>query len=83
MRNVTEDYLRLPYSRTVVPDRGTRGEGLFLASIEELPGCQSHGATASEALANLEGALALYIDSLLEDGIEPPVPAHRSEATVA
>lgn len=83
MRNTIEEYMRLPYTRTVVADRGTRGEALYLASVEELPGCQSHGATAAEALANLEDALALYIHSLLEDGIEPPIPAAKSEATAA
>ena len=83
MPNVTEDYLQLPYTRNVVSDRGTLGEELFLAFIEELPGCQSHGATAAEALANLEDALAEYIGSLLEDGIEPPLPVHKSEASVA
>lgn len=83
MRNVTADYLQLPYTRSVVPDRETRGEALLLASVEELPGCQSHGATAAEALANLEDALALYIGSLLDDGIEPPLPAHKSEAAIA
>ena len=83
MRNTTEEYLRLPYTRTVVSDQGTRGESLYLASIEELPGCQSHGATPAEALENLDDALALYIDSLLEDGIEPPLPATKSEASAA
>jgi predicted RNase H-like HicB family nuclease len=81
MRSTTEEYLRLPYTRTVVADRGTRGEPLYLASVEELPGCQSHGATAAEALANLDDALALFIGSLLEDGIEPPLPAAKGEAT--
>jgi predicted RNase H-like HicB family nuclease len=83
MRETRDHYLRLPYTRTVVPDRGTRGETLYLASIAELPGCQTHGATRAEALANLDDALALYIDSLLEDGIDPPVPGTASAATVA
>lgn len=82
MRTTAEDYLRLPYTRTVVADAGTRGEALYLASIQELPGCQSHGTTPAEALANLDDALALYIEPLLEEGIEPPRPAHKTEATV-
>lgn len=83
MRETRDHYLRLPYTRTVVRDGGTRGETLYLASIAELPGCQSHGATRAEALENLEDALALYIGSLLEDGIEPPVPGQKNAATVA
>ncbi len=75
MNQVIEDYLRLPYSRRVRPDQGTRGESLYLASVDELPGCESHGATADEALNGLEDAISMYIGSLLEDGLEPPIPA--------
>jgi predicted RNase H-like HicB family nuclease len=82
MRATVKDYLQLPYTRTVVADRGTRGEALFLASVQELPGCQSHGTTPDEALSNLDDALALYLESLLEDGIEPPMPAQKGAATV-
>ncbi|HEX8695311.1 MAG TPA: type II toxin-antitoxin system HicB family antitoxin [Longimicrobium sp.] len=69
-----QHYLRLPYTTRVAPDQGTRGERLFLASVEELPGCQSHGDTPEEALLNLKDAMELYIGSMLEDGIEPPEP---------
>lgn len=68
------DYLRLPYTRRVRPDEGTRGESLFLAWVDELPGCQSHGATADQALEWLEDAMSMYIGSLLQDDLEPPVP---------
>lgn len=74
-----EDFLCLPYTRRVVADEGTRGESLYLASVAELPGCESHGDTPQEALENLEDAMVLYIQSLLEDGLEPPVPATGSE----
>ena len=75
MNQIVEEYLRLPYTRHVRPDEGTRGESLFLAWVDELPGCQSHGATADEALEWLEDAMSMYIGSLLEDGLEPPIPA--------
>lgn len=75
MNQLLEDYLRLPYTRRVRPDEGTRGERLFLAWVDELPGCQSHGATADEALEGLEDALSMYLESLLEDGLDPPIPA--------
>lgn len=68
------DFLRLPYSLRVVPDEGTFGETLYLASVEELPGCQSHGQTPEEALVNLREAMELYLETLLEDGLEPPEP---------
>ena len=37
----------------------------------ELPGCASHGDTPDQALENLEDAKRLYIESMIEDGIEP------------
>lgn len=81
MPDTATDYLQLPYTRRVAPDRGTHGEVLYLASVQELPGCESHGATAAEALENLEDAIALYIQSLLEEGLEPPVPGPGSKAS--
>jgi predicted RNase H-like HicB family nuclease len=72
---MVDEYLRLPYTRRVRPDEGTRGESLFLAWVDELPGCESHGATADEALEWLEDAISMYIGSVLEDGLEPPIPA--------
>lgn len=75
MNHIVEEYLRLPYTRRVRPDEGTRGESLFLAWVDELPGCESHGETPDEALEWLEDAISMYIGSLLEDGLEPPIPA--------
>lgn len=75
MNPMVDEYLRLPYTRRVRPDEGTRGESLFLAWVDELPGCESHGATADEALEWLEDAISMYIGSVLEDGLEPPIPA--------
>lgn len=39
--------------------------------MTELLGCESHGTTPDEALENLEDAKRLYIESMIEDGIEP------------
>jgi antitoxin HicB len=75
MNQMVEQYLRLPYTRRVRPDEGTRGESLFLAGVDELPGCESHGETADEALEWLEDAISMYIGSMLEDGLDPPIPA--------
>ena len=58
----------------MAPDAGTEGEPLYLAWLEEMPGCQSHGDTPEEALANLRDAMELFIGSMLEDGVEPPRP---------
>jgi predicted RNase H-like HicB family nuclease len=75
MNQMVDEYLRLPYTRRVRPDKGTRGEALFLAWVDELPGCESHGETADESLEWLEDAISMYIGSMLEDGLDPPIPA--------
>jgi predicted RNase H-like HicB family nuclease len=47
-------------------------EGGYVASVPELPGCLSEGATIDEALANIREALALYIECALEQGLPLP-----------
>jgi predicted RNase H-like HicB family nuclease len=66
--------IALPYASEVVPSVTTNGEPCYVARHPELPGCESHGATWFEAMHNLDGARALYIESLLQDGIDPPLP---------
>ena len=45
--------------------------GGYSVVIPTLPGCHSQGETLEEAMANLKEALALYLEVLAEDGIEP------------
>lgn len=40
---------------------------VFVADVPELPGCMAHGATPSEAVAVARDAIALWIDTALED----------------
>ena len=75
-------HLDQPYQINVVPDRGTRGERLYFATVVELPGCESHGATPEEAMRNVRDAMALYLESMLEDGLVPPRP-HRGRKDAA
>ena len=42
---------------------------------------ESHGDTPEEALANLRDAQRLYLESLLEDGLEPAKPIAVTEGT--
>lgn len=67
-------YIQLRYAVEVVPDTTTDGRVVYLARHPELPGCEAHGETPREAIANLAEARELYLRSLLEDGIEPPRP---------
>lgn len=66
---------RLPYSITVTQDEATDGTPILLVENDELKGCMAQGRTIEEALANLEEARIDYIYSLLEDGLDIPLPA--------
>jgi len=53
--------------------------GGFLATVPELPGCMSDGETRSEALANVEDAIATWIHSARKMGRAIPQPRlHRA-----
>jgi predicted RNase H-like HicB family nuclease len=43
-------------------------DGGFVVSCPSLPGCHSQGDTLEEALANIQEAIALYIESLKAHG---------------
>ena len=47
-------------------------DGYWVAEVPSLPGCNSQGTTFDEALANIQEAIEVYIEVLLEDG--KPVP---------
>ena len=39
-------------------------DGYFVVEVPSLPGCISQGKTRAEALANIEEAIALYVEVL-------------------
>jgi antitoxin HicB len=67
------DYAALPYHLMVVRDGEDRGKP-WTASVEELPGCTSHGKTSAEALGGIESAMAKWIAVALEEGRDIPEP---------
>jgi len=69
MLKTPDDYLKLPYSRILIPD-----EGSFAAEILEFPGCFSQGDTPDEAITNLEKAAHSWIEVALAEGLEIPEP---------
>ena len=73
-----EDYTGLPYHLLLVRDGEDKGRP-WTASVEELPGCTSHGKTSDEALDGIETAMSKWIAVALEEGREIPEP--RSAAT--
>jgi antitoxin HicB len=49
--------------------------GGYLATVPELPGCMSDGATPEEALKNVQEAIFSWIESAREWNQEIPAPA--------
>jgi antitoxin HicB len=68
-----EDYTSLPYHLMLVRDGEDKGKP-WTASVEELPGCVSHGKTSDEALDGIEAAMAKWITVALEEGRDVPEP---------
>lgn len=73
-------YMNISYAIQVVPDQCTDGTLCYRASHPELPGCTSHGDTPEEAIENLQDARRLYIQTILEKGMNVPLP--RATASV-
>jgi antitoxin HicB len=73
-----EDYTSLPYHLLLVRDGEDKAKP-WTASVEELPGCTSHGKTSDEALDGIEAAMAKWIGIALEEGRDVPEP--KSAAT--
>jgi antitoxin HicB len=65
-----KDYLALPY--TIVLKRDDEGD--WVAQVQELEGCLTHGSTQAEALDRLEEAKTLWLESALTHGIPIPAP---------
>ncbi|MCS7219261.1 MAG: type II toxin-antitoxin system HicB family antitoxin [Thermus sp.] len=70
-----EYYLNLRYPVLLVPEP----EGGFTALVPDLEGCVSVGETEEEALANLEEARQLWIETAYEHGDEIPLPSSAKE----
>jgi antitoxin HicB len=50
-------------------------DGIFIASVAELPGCSSQGMTEKEALSNIEDAIQGYLASLRKHN--EPIPSQK------
>jgi predicted RNase H-like HicB family nuclease len=77
-----KELAQLPYFAVVFEDKDTAGNLCFLAANPELPGCLSHGETPDGALENLQDARELYLELLLDQGLEVPLPVSRESVTM-
>jgi predicted RNase H-like HicB family nuclease len=59
-------------------------DGVFVAQAPSLPGCVSQGTTRREAVANIQEAIELYLESLSAHGdpIPPPIEEEFVEVAV-
>ncbi|MBK6318803.1 MAG: type II toxin-antitoxin system HicB family antitoxin [Dehalococcoidia bacterium] len=71
MEREVQRRVRLPYHRVI---SGDEAEG-YLGEVPELPGCLTAGESAAEALANLDEAIAAWVEAALKAGISIPEPA--------
>src|SRR5665213_2867624 len=72
----TSDYMELPYHITLVRDVAEDRTG-WVASVAELPGCIAQGESQQEALANLSEVMESWLEYMLEEGNEVPLPAEE------
>ena len=72
---------KLEYPIVVEPLPIEEGGG-FLATAPDLPGCMSDGAIPEEAVANIQDAIATWIEAAQDLGHAVPKPSRRP-ATVA
>ena len=72
-RGTVEEYASRPYHLMLVRDGEDKGRP-WTASVEELPGCTSHGKTSDEALDGIEAAMTKWIAVALEEEREIPEP---------
>jgi predicted RNase H-like HicB family nuclease len=61
------EYLAMSYRMEIVEDQG---EGGFVISFPELPGCMTCGETIEAAVANAQDAKKAWLEAALEDGIQ-------------
>ena len=73
-----DEYMDKPYTIVLQHDRDDDGNEGFVASVEELPGAYSQGATLEEAAINVRDAMEGWISVALEDGVEIPEPRDPS-----
>ena len=71
---------RLEYYVVVEPLPVEEGGG-FLATVPDLPGCMSDGETPQEAIANVQDAIAAWIEAAHDMGHKVPQPTRRHALT--
>jgi predicted RNase H-like HicB family nuclease len=61
----------------------TASDGLYVAEVPDLPGCNAHGETPDEALREVQVAIGLWLRVAEEVGLPIPEPSAYPLARVA
>jgi predicted RNase H-like HicB family nuclease len=70
---------KLDYPVTIEPLSDENGGG-FLATVPDLPGCMSDGETPEQALAQVQDAIAAWLEEARSLGRPVPKPSQRHVA---
>jgi predicted RNase H-like HicB family nuclease len=73
---VTEDSLAIDLVDHQILIYWSDEDQAFIAEVPELPGCMAHGASQTEALANVKDAIELWLDTAREFGDKIPESQH-------
>lgn len=68
-------YLSLPYTFMMTKNE----DGSFFIKVKELEGCMSEGDNPEDAHRMIQDAMTCWIESMLEDGHEIPLPESMQE----
>ena len=49
-------------------------DGIYVVTVPELPGCQTHGRTYDEAVRQGQDAIASWVEAVLASGQQLPPP---------
>ncbi len=71
-------YIDLPYKIILTADEDEHSNRGWVAEVVELPGVLSQGETIEEAAEGVRNAMADWIEVMLEDGKEIPLPRDTS-----
>lgn len=68
--------VRLTYPVVIEPLSEEDGGG-FVALVPDLPGCMSDGETPEEAVANVQDAIAAWMEAATDHGRPIPAPSQH------
>jgi antitoxin HicB len=71
-------YLSLPYTTTLRKEEDDQ-VCYYVVTVDELPGCSTHGTSALEALANLYEVQRAWLSMSLDLGLHIPLPNDPSK----